>query len=146
MIDGVWQSFQNFVAWYDENLKLYMIDSIPCIDKDLLYKNNKIYSPKNCLLVPEIINIFSTNSKYKRGKLPIGVYLDKESGKYKSQCNDPLNRYNRNLGRYNTPEEAFMVYKKTKEQYAKDLAKEFNNKIDKRVINALTNFTVEITD
>lgn len=146
IISGDWQNFQNFVDWYDNNIKLYMLDDTPCIDKDLLYKNNRIYSPKTCLLIPEEINIFMTNSKFKRGEFPIGVYFDKDSNNFKAQCNDPLNRYSRNIGRYNTAEEAFYAYKNRKEQYAKDLANCFYGKIDIKAIQALQNYTVDIND
>ena len=141
-----WLYFQNFVKWYNDNISLINIDEKICIDKDLLYKHNTVYSPKNCLLVPEKINIFLTTSKYSRGQYPIGVSYDKRSNKFKAQCCDPLDRYCRNLGRFDTPEDAFLKYKQTKEQYAKDLANYYNGMIDDKVIIALRNYVVDITD
>ena len=142
-----WFNFQNFVQWYLENIKLINnIDDKICIDKDLLIKNNKCYSPNTCLLVPEKINIFMTTSKYKRGEYPIGVHYEKDSNKFKVQCCDPLDRYCRNIGRFNNVNDAFLQYKKTKEQYAKDLANYYDGFIDPKVIKALFEFSVDITD
>lgn len=44
-----WHNFQNFKKWYDENY--YEINGERmCIDKDIITKDNKIYSPKACIL------------------------------------------------------------------------------------------------
>lgn len=141
-----WHNFQNFLIWYDQNIQLYKVDEPITLDKDLQYKGNKIYSKYSCLLLPERVNIFLTTSKHARGKFPIGVFFENDSQKYKAQCCDPLNRYGRNIGRFNSPEEAFLKYKITKEKYANDLAEYYKNKIDERAINSLKNYKVEITD
>lgn len=141
-----WLYFENFVQWYNNNISMIHTNEKICIDKDLLHKHNKIYSPNNCVLIPEKINIFLTTSKYARGKYPIGVTYDKDTNKFSCLCCDPLNRYPRRIGRFNTPEEAFYKYKQTKEQYAKDLANYYYGKIDNRAIEALKNYIVEITD
>ena len=50
------------------------------------------------------------------------------------------------LGIYNTETEAFKAYKQTKENYLKELAEKWKDKIDPRAYHALINYTVEITD
>lgn len=145
-VSDEWHNFQNFVQWFDENIKHYKVDEPLCIDKDLLYKGNRIYSKYTCVLVPNRINLFLTLTKFSRGTLPIGVYFDRKQNKYKAQCCDPLNRYSRNLGRFNSIEEAFYKYKETKEKYAHDLAQEYSGKIDIKVLNALYNYKVDISD
>lgn len=50
-----WYNFSNFKKWFLDNV--YDIgDERMCVDKDILYKNNKIYSPDTCLLVPISFN------------------------------------------------------------------------------------------
>lgn len=44
-----WLNFQNFGEWYDENY--YEVpNEVMDLDKDILHKGNKIYSPDNCVL------------------------------------------------------------------------------------------------
>ena len=50
------------------------------------------------------------------------------------------------LGYYDTPEEAFLVYKKAKEAYVKEVAEEYKGKIDNRLYEALMNYEVDIND
>lgn len=58
-----WHNFQNFAKWYDNNY--YEVDNEKmCLDKDILNKGNKIYSPDTCIFVPETINkLFIKNDK-----------------------------------------------------------------------------------
>lgn len=63
-----WLTFSNFSRWVGDldisNLEL---------DKDILFKGNKLYSPKTCAFIPKCINlILATNPSY-RTELPLGV-------------------------------------------------------------------------
>ncbi|MFR3004934.1 MAG: hypothetical protein ACLTML_06115 [Blautia faecis] len=49
-------------------------------------------------------------------------------------------------GTFKTPEEAFQKYKEYKEQYIKDTAKRYKDKIPYSVYEAMMNWKVEITD
>ena len=50
-----WHNFQAFAEWYNDNY--YEIHGeVMCLDKDILIKGNKIYSPETCVFVPEKIN------------------------------------------------------------------------------------------
>lgn len=141
-----WHNFQNFIRWYENALKKYQSEENFCIDKDLINKNNKKYCPEFCCLLPNKVNIFLTTTKFKRGEYPIGVYYDDSSKKYRVQCCDPLKKRNRNLGRFDNIDDAFIKYKQTKELYAKELADRYNGIIDDRAVNALINFKVEKGD
>ena len=142
-----WHNFQNFAKWFEGNY--YEIDNeVMCLDKDILYKGNKIYSPETCILVPNRINVLFTKSNSKRGDHPIGVTWDKDHQKFKGQCNILLDgkKTRKRLGDFNTPEEGFYSYKKFKEQYIKEIADDYKDKIPNRLYDAMYRYEVEITD
>jgi hypothetical protein len=51
-----WLRYDNFEKWYDKNYYNCKGEKTH-IDKDILYKDNKIYSPNTCIFVPSILNI-----------------------------------------------------------------------------------------
>ena len=134
-----WLNFQIFSEWYKENWKDYM-DSSWQIDKDILIKGNKIYSPETCCFVPHEINSLFMSTKRIRGEFPIGV--NKERDKYRVR----IGGSRKHIGIFNTPEEAFQAYKEAKESYIKEVADKWKELIDPRVYEAMYNYKVEITD
>lgn len=63
-----WLNYQNFGYWNSENY--YEIEGQrTTLDKDILVKNNKIYSAETCIYVPEKINLLFTRSMPR--KLPL---------------------------------------------------------------------------
>ena len=50
------------------------------------------------------------------------------------------------LGTFNTPEEAFEVYKAYKENFIKDIAEKYKNKIPDKVYQSMIKWEIEITD
>lgn len=115
------------------------------LDKDLLVKGNKVYSENTCVFLPQELNNLLTNRSNNRGEFPIGVCYRKREGKYSSALS--LNKGNpTTLGYYNTPEEAFYAYKEAKEDFIKEQALKWKDKIDPRAYEALMNYRVEITD
>lgn len=137
-----WHNFQVFAKWYDENY--YEVNNeVMELDKDILIKGNKIYSPETCVFVPNNVNNLFTKHDSKRGDYPIGVYYMKDRNKYRAQCSKEGEQY---LGDYNTPEEAFNQYKITKESYIKELAERYKDKIPKKLYDALIKYEVSIND
>ena len=148
-----WHNFQNFAKWLDENY--YEVkDEKMCLDKDILFKRNKIYSPETCIFVPERINNLFVNRHRERGNLPLGVIedIDKRSGskRLKVQCNmiEEGKTKRKNLGRFplNRPFQAFYTYKQFKESYIKQIADEYKELIPQKLYNALYRYEVEIND
>jgi hypothetical protein len=136
-----WKYFSQFKEWFDSN---YI--SGYHLDKDILCKGNKEYSPDKCCFVPNEINVMLTKSEKIRGGLPIGVRLSKSKKKFEARLS--IYRGYIHLGTYLSVEEAFLAYKQAKENWIKDSAVKYftNNLITKRVYEALLNYKVSITD
>lgn len=138
-----WHNFQNFAKWYEENY--YTISNqVMHLDKDILIKGNKIYSPNTCIFVPEKINILFVKADKIRGSLPIGVSWDKNINKYRSYYYTNNKRIT--IGFYNTPEVAFQSYKIAKEKHIKEIAEEYKDLIPIKLYDAMYKYEVEIND
>ena len=139
--------FANFKDWCrhqigfgskDENGKHF------ALDKDILIKGNKIYSPETCCFVPNEINNLLSPNRVNRVSNPIGVSFHKRDEKYQACLNTGASRTQ--LGYFMSAEEAFLAYKQAKEAYIKEVANKWKDQIDHRVYEALMNYQVEITD
>ena len=143
-----WLLYENFYEWLhsQENFNKWISGELWAIDKDILVKGNKVYSPEACCLVPSNVNVLFTKNNICRGNLPIGVA--KYGERYIALCNNPFTNKQDKLGVYSTPEDAFRVYKKYKENLIKQVAEiEFNKgNITEQCYNAMMNYEVEITD
>lgn len=138
-----WLNFQNFAKWYNQNY--YDVEGERMeLDKDILIKGNKIYSPDTCIFVPHRINSLFTKANSIRGELPIGVTFRKKNNKYSARCQ--CGNYRKYIGEYNTAAEAFYAYKTYKENYVKQIAEEYKDKVPKKLYNAMITYEVEITD
>lgn len=136
-------NFQYMAEWINENYYEVSGEKM-CLDKDILYKGNKVYSRETCIFVPERINLLFVKSNKSRGDSPIGTY-PLPSGNYRAMCS---NGYGKNipLGVYSTPEEAFKRYKRCKENYIKQVADEYKGRIPDKLYNALYSYEIEIDD
>ena len=136
-----WWNFQVFAEWYYSHF--YEIEGqIMNLDKDILKKGNKIYSPETCIFVPQFINKLFIKSDKARGNCPIGV--SKHGNKFEAQLRKGNERIH--LGACNTVEEAFQVYKHAKEQYIKEMAEKYKGQIPYEAYEALMNYEVEFDD
>ena len=132
-----WKCFQSFAEWFYDNCKKSYE-----LDKDILIKGNKIYSPETCCFVPIEINILFIKSNKKRGDFPIGVC--KIGNKFRAQISNKRRQIY--IGMFDTVEEAFEAYKIAKENYIKEVANKWKDQIKPNVYQALINYQVEITD
>src|SRR5690554_2141716 len=80
-VSNDWLKFSNFKSWMEkqdwEGKQL---------DKDLLFEGNKTYSAETCVFISPMVNTFVNDSGATRGKWKIGVYWDKGTNRFKSQC------------------------------------------------------------
>jgi hypothetical protein len=138
-----WHNFQVFAKWFEENYDPEIMDGWH-LDKDILIKGNKIYSPETCCFVPDEVNTIFPSCKNKRGLYPIGVNFSKQNKTFISQTSLEKNKVY--LGSFKTPYEAFLAYKNFKENTIKQIANKWKPKIEPRVYAAMYNYKVEITD
>ena len=140
-------NFQHMGKWIENNYYEIPGETM-CLDKDILYKGNKIYSRDTCVFVPERINSLFTKRDNARGKDPIGATLT-SSDNYQVRCNDGYGK-SVYLGSYLTKEEAFQVYKQYKEKVIKEVIDSYEGIIPEphysRLKEAMYNYKVEMDD
>lgn len=143
-----WLNYEKFYEWLHSQLNFdkWKNGSRWAIDKDILNKGNKIYSPENCCLIPQNVNCLFLKREAERGEYPIGVSYRNEG--FLASCHNPFTDQREELGYYSTPEKAFYTYKAYKEDLIKQVAQiEFNKgNITERCYKAMMNYVVEITD
>lgn len=132
-----WLTFSKFKEWYNVNYRVEMQ-----LDKDILIRGNKIYSPTTCKFVPQEINTLLNGYDNGRGIYMQGVSFRKKPQKYSAQ----INRGNgsEHIGYYNTEIEAFTSYKTEKELWIKHQADHYFSlgQIDKDIHTALYNWVI----
>ena len=112
-----WHLFSNFRTWMQaqpwEGMQL---------DKDLLVKGNKEYSPNACSFVPIRINNLLVDSRAARGLYPLGVcyqqkhknMVNEYSKPYVAQVRTGYGKGLKHLGMFATPEEAHKAWQLAK--------------------------------
>lgn len=119
-ISDYFSLLSNFIKWSINNN--YTIGYH--LDKDILVRNNKIYSPELCMFVPAEINTCITNSNKIRGKYPQGVY--KDGNLFKAQISTGGST-RKSLGRYSSMEEAHKAWQLAKLDHLRYLAGKYAN-------------------
>lgn len=149
-VSPIWHNFQTFAEWV--NTQKFFNKRDPslgirgyCLDKDLLFSNNTIYSPETCCLLPNSLNVaINTTTSYGDGSLPQGVNLKKSSGKYGAAYSNK--GVTKHLGYFKDKHEAFKVYREAKTNYIKLLAEEYKDVISPQAYEALLKYEVTMTE
>lgn len=128
-----WLCYQNFAKWYESNQ--YKVKGRLHLDKDILFPGNKMYAPDKCLLVPQRINMLFVNQSNNRN-LPNGIR--KASKGFLAKYN------NKELGIYNTVEEAYKAYSQKKKEEIVKIANEYKGVIPQKVYDALLKYEFDI--
>lgn len=145
-----WLYFSNFVEWShnQENWKFIISHKVGFnLDKDIICKHNKIYTPQLCCYVPQYVNKIFTRHEAKRGAYPIGVNYNKKGDCFEAYWGDPYEG-RKSLYGFSTPEDAFEQYKINKEKVIKKVAQhelEIGT-ISTACYEAMMQYQVEITD
>ena len=132
-----WHNFQNFAKWFEENYNPKTMEKWE-LDKDVLIKGNKVYSPETCCFIPHEINKLILRSRSDKGLYPRGVW--KLQSKFISEI--IIDDKKKRLGTFSTYEEAFLEYKKAKEANIKDVANRWRSVIPKAAYDSLCTYEV----
>lgn len=122
-----WLYFSNFKVWMEQQDWRGKQ-----LDKDLIIKGNKLYSPDTCIFIDAMVNSF-ISSDISKNNLPVGVQQNKKTGSYYANCS-MLGKGRKHLGSFATVEEASLAYKKFKKEIAFMLIEQ---QTDERVRNLL---------
>lgn len=112
-----WHRFSNFKRWMESQDW-----QGKQLDKDLLVKGNKIYSPDTCIFISQQLNSFSNDMKASRGQWPLGVDFNKRMGKFHARCCNPITKKHDSVGFFDCPDVAHKEWKKHKHWIACQLA------------------------
>ena len=132
-VSDEWSKFSSFYKWWTENYKEGYH-----LDKDLIGKEQRLYSPQTCCFVPQEINSFLLKRRTVKSDMPRGV--SKKGNCFSASCY--FGGKENYLGCYSNPDDAHEAYKVFKEKCAVVLANKWKDKIDAKVYNALLNFTL----
>lgn len=134
-IDEHFHNFQVFAEWC--NKQVGFSEDGWQLDKDILIKGNRTYSPMACVFVPNAINcIFAAGTK--NDTLPKGVYWKPKRACYVSAVS--VDNKFKHLGYFNTIDDAKAAYDKAKIDEVCRVAEKYRSRIDKRVYEILLNF------
>lgn len=124
-----WLTFSNFKAWMESQ-----DFEGKHLDKDIIKKGNKAYSPETCAFVQPMTNAFTTDAASARGDLPIGVTWNNQSKRFIARCGNPFSGKRDYLGSFTSSDEAYEAWRKRKHILACMLA---DIETDNRVSAAL---------
>lgn len=129
-VSDEWKIFSNFLKFYLTQYK----DGYS-LDKDILVENNSIYSSTTCCFVPIEINGLIVNIDNKKK----GTYYDKTKNKYRASIS--IKGKTKNLGNYDSLEEAQSAYRYAKKEHILEITKRYldDGLISLSVANALKN-------
>lgn len=144
-VDPCWYNYQEFCKWVEQQVffKGYKLD------KDLLIKGNKIYGPDTCVFLPNELNCIIASPTMDRNGTPIGVSKvwnpkarDKTWVANMSIRGAKEKRKSLCIGYFSTSEEASCAYIFAKENYVKERAQFWKDKISPKAYDALLNWKV----
>ena len=134
-----WKYFQNFANWFNDNYYELNEESI-VLEKDFktfAYGLDKIYSPQNCMFLPQSLNKTITFQHNVKRNLPVGVRLSCNKNKpYTIQqiCKD----YSRVI--FETKEEAYEKYLELTYDRLYKYIEKYKSKIPFENINVIKDF------
>ena len=131
-----WLKFSSFRNWWLEN----SVDDYQ-LDKDILVLGNKVYSPETCIFVPNKFNSLIVFSGAVRGDCRLGVYFEKQIGKYRARCKSQITGRVESLGCFDSDDEAYMAWRCKRLQVAAELKSEMDA-IDERIYHGIVNHII----
>jgi hypothetical protein len=112
-VSDSFKDFQLFTEWYRGQVGYGVEDY--ALDKDILCRDNRVYSEDTCAVIPRGLNQFLVSRKALRGAYKVGVRGSR--GRYRAQISDNAGGQ-RYLGSFESEEAAYQAYKVAKEAEA----------------------------
>lgn len=131
-----WLCFAVFAKWYTEHESYGLGYQL---DKDLMVRGNKVYSPETCCMLPSQLNSIIIVKSGRNSSGYVGVSKT-YNGKYLACVS--IDGEVKKLGVRDFAEEASKDYVKAKESHVKEKALEWRDKIGKREFDALMRWRV----
>lgn len=132
-----WLDYQNFASWFEGQCLKDLYQEGWQLDKDILSKDVKIYSPETCVFIPKDLNCVLLGSV---GKDQYGV--THKGNRYFARVRNNVRVVSKSCL---SLEEAFTFYKVEKEKYVKSLIESYKDCVDKRVYDYFINWEVKRT-
>lgn len=139
----IWHDYSNFYKWYNENYYEVKNEKMQ-LDKDIVVKGNRIYSPETCVFVPSHINSLIANSKRTRGNYPVGVTYRPERHRFVARIS--MDNKISNIGSFATANEAFNAYKVVKEKHIQEIADRYSPYIPAKLYDSMYKYEININD
>lgn len=127
-----WHNYQKFREWYDSNFYQVGTERMH-IDKDILFKHNRVYSPETCMIVPQRINMLFMKHRPNKYDLPSGIGIA-ANGRFSASYNG------KSLGIFDTVEQAAIQHDKVKKETIIQIANEYKDVIPDKLYQALINW------
>lgn len=139
-----WHNFQNFAQWCqiaDGFSKTCEDGRVFCLDRDLLYPNNKLYSPETCCFIPNCINVgLEGRKRSKTSGLPTGVFWHKATNGYIVSVSSGSNQ--QHIGCFRDLTQAKFEYNKAKTDILVELAQKYRWQISEAAYQALNSVDI----
>ena len=133
-----WKNYKSFEDWYMNNTygtKQFRLE----LDKDLLSKGPKIYSPDTCCLLPKSLNLL-LSSCVSRNRLLPGVQYNSKSKTFTATVNRSTITKKKT---FKSERDAFEFYKLEKEKNIKIAAEAYSFLLPFNIYKALIEYEVE---
>lgn len=129
-----WLCYQDFAEWWNQNMYHVGTERMH-IDKDILNEGNKVYSPENCIIVPQSINEIFHISLRKTKDLDLPHTIKRvTNGRYS------VSYRGKSLGIYDTVEQCETEYLKAKREYIRSKVNELKDEIPIYIQEILLNW------
>lgn len=107
------------------------------VDKDVMIKDNKIYSPETCIFLPQRINmIFMKKNRNIDSDLPTGMRRTKDGFSATYNTKD--------IGNFKLLEEALYYYNIEKQLHINEVAEQYKGRIPDYIYYALLNWNIKM--
>jgi hypothetical protein len=136
-VDKKWLCYENFQKWYDYNYyEVKNKQDKMCLDKDIFYKNNTIYSPNTCCFVPNSINALFKNQCHNNHDISHRKYG------YSIYCGrkDKTKKY---IGFTTNKDEAIKLSNQARTEHLHEIVSQYENQLPYYLYRYLIEYTYE---